>query len=399
MKRTECVAMLLAGGEGTRLKSLTANVAKPAVHFGGKYRIIDFALSNCANSGIDTVGVLTQYQPLALGSHLGVGTPWDLHHDRGGLTVLPPYMDKKEMKWYTGTANAVYQNLAYLDSCNPEYVLILSGDHIYNMDYRALIDRHKTTGADVTISVVGVKWEEASRFGIMFTDGEDRITEFAEKPANPKSNLASMGIYVFKWDVLKTYLMRDELIPGSSHDFGKDIIPAMLADKVKLYAYPFEGYWRDVGTIESLWEAHMDLLGEQPLFKLNSKRWPLYTASQSRSPQYISATASIANSLLSDGCQVSGDVSSSVLSYGVKVGEGSVIRNSVIMPNVKIGRNVQIHNAIIGEGTVLADGDIVGNSQSVSLVCKEDIVPLEKDNKVIFTSREKQLLHLLERIG
>ncbi|ANE48105.1 glucose-1-phosphate adenylyltransferase [Paenibacillus swuensis] len=399
MKQTECVAMLLAGGEGSRLKALTANVAKPAVHFGGKYRIIDFALSNCANSGIDTVGVLTQYQPLALGSHLGVGTPWDLHHDRGGLTVLPPYMEKKEMKWYTGTANAVYQNLNYLDSCNPEHVLILSGDHIYNMDYRALIDRHKETGADVTISVIGVKWDEASRFGIMSTDDRNRVTEFVEKPAQPKSNLASMGIYVFKWDVLRTYLLRDEQMPGSTHDFGKDVIPAMLANDVKLYAYPFEGYWRDVGTIESLWDAHMDLLGDEPEFRLNSKAWPLYTANQNRAPQYIGGPASVSNSLLSEGCQIFGDVDSSVLSYGVQVGQGSLIRNSVIMPNVKIGENVQIHNAIIGEGTIIADGDMIGNSQQVSLFCKEDLNPVEKDNTIVFTSREKQLLHLLERIG
>ncbi|WP_159883137.1 glucose-1-phosphate adenylyltransferase [Paenibacillus puerhi] len=361
MRKKECVAMLLAGGEGRRLGVLTKQLAKPAVHFGGKYRIIDFTLSNCTNSGIDTVGVLTQYQPLVLNTYIGIGTPWDLDRKHGGVTVLPPYMEQSGGDWYKGTANAIYRNIPFIDQYDPEYVLVISGDHIYKMNYDLMLDFHKKNDADATIAVIEVKWEEASRFGLLSIDGERRITEFAEKPKEPKSNLASMGIYIFNWKALKEYLIKDEEDPASSKDFGKDLIPLMLSDERKLYAYPFEGYWKDVGTIQSLWEANMDLLEDEPEFDLNDREWRMYSVNPFQPGQYIAPTAQVKRSLVNEGCAVFGDVEHSVLFYGVQVGEGSVIRDSVIMPNVKIGNHVTIHKAIIGDGTVIEDGSVIGS--------------------------------------
>ncbi|MEK8127329.1 glucose-1-phosphate adenylyltransferase [Paenibacillus filicis] len=361
MRKKECVAMLLAGGEGRRLGVLTKQLAKPAVHFGGKYRIIDFTLSNCTNSGIDTVGVLTQYQPLVLNTYIGIGTPWDLDRKHGGVTVLPPYMEQSGGDWYKGTANAIYRNIPFIDQYDPEYVLVISGDHIYKMDYDLMLDFHKKNDADATIAVIEVKWEEASRFGLMSIDEERRITEFAEKPKEPKSNLASMGIYIFNWKALKEYLIKDEEDPASSKDFGKDLIPHMLRDDRKMFAYPFKGYWKDVGTIESLWEANMDLLEDEPEFDLNDREWRMYSVTPFQPGQYIAPTAQVKRSLVNEGCAVFGEVDHSVLFYGVQVGEGSVVRDSVIMPNVRIGNHVTIHKAIIGDGTVIEDGSVIGS--------------------------------------
>ncbi|AEI41419.1 glucose-1-phosphate adenylyltransferase [Paenibacillus mucilaginosus] len=363
MRKKECVAMLLAGGEGRRLGVLTSKLAKPAVHFGGKYRIIDFTLSNCTNSGIDTVGVLTQYQPLVLNTYIGIGAPWDLDRKHGGVTVLPPYMEQGGGDWYKGTANAIYRNISFIEQYDPEYVLVISGDHIYKMDYDRMLDYHKQRGADATIAVIGVKWEEASRFGIMATDEEGRITEFAEKPKEPKSNLASMGIYIFSWKALKEQLIKDEEDEESSKDFGKDLIPRMLRENLNLVAYPFEGYWKDVGTIQSLWEANMDLLEKEPAFKLNDREWRIYSVNPLQPGQYIAGTAQVRRSLVNEGCCVFGEVDHSVLFYGVQVGEGSLIKDSVIMPNVTIGSNVKIYKAIIGEGTVVEDGAVIGTPE------------------------------------
>ncbi|UQZ81853.1 Glucose-1-phosphate adenylyltransferase [Paenibacillus konkukensis] len=366
MRKKECVAMLLAGGEGRRLGVLTNKLAKPAVHFGGKYRIIDFTLSNCTNSGIDTVGVLTQYQPLVLNTYIGIGTPWDLDRKSGGVTVLPPYMEQQGGDWYRGTANAIYRNISFIEQYDPEYVLVISGDHIYKMDYDRMLDFHKRKGADATIAVIEVRWDEASRFGIMSTDDDERIVEFAEKPKEPKSNLASMGIYIFNWQVLKAYLTMDENNPESSKDFGKDVIPLMLREKLNIYAYPFEGYWKDVGTIESLWEANMDLLENEPQFNLNDREWRIYSVNPCQPGQYVAPTAQIRRSLVNEGCSVFGEVDHSVLFYGVHVGEGCYIKDSVIMPNVKIGNNVKIYKAIIGENTVVEDGCVIGDADGDS---------------------------------
>ncbi|MCD5325671.1 MULTISPECIES: glucose-1-phosphate adenylyltransferase [Pontibacillus] len=377
MKNKECVAMLLAGGQGTRLKSLTKDLAKPAVFFGGKYRIIDFPLSNCTNSGIDTVGVLTQYEPLVLNHYLGIGSSWDLDRKYGGVSVLPPYMQAEGGGWYTGTANAIYRNLKFLHQYDPEHVLILSGDHIYTMDYSLMLDYHKEQDADATISVIEVPWEEASRFGIMNTKENGDIIEFDEKPAYPMSNLASMGVYIFKWDVLKTYLTNDDAKSDSSHDFGKDIIPALLEDEKKLKAYTFEGYWKDVGTVDSLWEANMDLLKETPDLDLNNSAWRIYSKNPNQPAQYLSSTASVRNALINEGCRIHGTVDTSILFYGVHVGEGAMVKDSVIMPNVKIGRNVQIHRAIISEGSIIEDNCVIGDKapgSEITLVAEEGSV-------------------------
>ncbi|QST00015.1 glucose-1-phosphate adenylyltransferase [Pontibacillus sp. ALD_SL1] len=377
MKNKECVAMLLAGGQGTRLKSLTKELAKPAVFFGGKYRIIDFPLSNCTNSGIDTVGVLTQYEPLVLNHYLGIGSPWDLDRKYGGVSVLPPYMQAEGGGWYTGTANAIYRNLKFLHQYDPEHVLILSGDHIYTMDYSLMLDYHKEQNADATISVIEVPWEEASRFGIMNTKENGDIVEFDEKPAYPMSNLASMGVYIFKWDVLKEYLTADDANPDSSHDFGKDIIPALLQDEKKLKAYTFEGYWKDVGTVDSLWEANMDLLKETPDLDLNNSSWRIYSKNPNQPAQYLASTSSVRNALINEGCKIYGTVDTSILFYGVHVGEGAVVKDSVIMPNVKIGENVQIHRAIISEGSVIEDNSVIGDpalGSEITLVAEEGSV-------------------------
>ncbi|MEC3883006.1 glucose-1-phosphate adenylyltransferase [Halobacillus litoralis] len=377
MKNKECVAMLLAGGQGTRLKSLTKQIAKPAVYFGGKYRIIDFPLSNCTNSGIDTVGVLTQYEPLILNDYIGIGDTWDLDRKYGGVSVLPPFMQAEGGGWYTGTANAIYRNLKFLNQYEPEHVLVLSGDHIYKMDYGAMLDYHKGSGADATISVIEVPWEDANRFGIMNTDGDGRITEFDEKPANPKSNLASMGVYIFRWDVLKQYLIEDAEKENSSHDFGKDIIPALLYDYKKLMAYTFEGYWKDVGTIDSLWEANMDLLKREPELDLNDSKWRIYSKNPNQPPQYIAPTAHVRNALINEGCRIKGSVDTSIIFYGVHVDESSVVKDSVIMPDVKIGKNVKIHRAIISKGSVIEDGAVIGDpspESEITLVADEGSV-------------------------
>lgn len=377
MFRRNCVAMLLAGGKGSRLHSLTKNLAKPAVPFGGKYRIIDFSLSNCTNSGIDTVGVLTQYQPLELNSYIGIGSTWDLDRKNGGVTVLPPYVESNDMKWYTGTASAIYQNMNYIEQYNPEYVLILSGDHIYKMDYAKMLNYHIENNSDVTISVIEVPWEEASRFGIMNTNSDLEITDFDEKPSHPKSNLASMGIYIFSYSVLKEYLERDNLNPTSSHDFGKDVIPLLLGEKKRLLAYPYSGYWKDVGTINSLWEANMDLLEEDPAFNLYDQSWRIYSVNPNHPPQYISTEASIARSLINEGCVIHGEVDHSVLFQGVHVGRGAIIKDSVIMPDAIIGEDVVIERAIVPSGMRIEDGTVIRSNQhsdEVVLVTEEMIV-------------------------
>lgn len=364
MKKKECIGMLLAGGQGSRLGVLTKKLAKPAVPFGGKYRIIDFTLSNCNNSGIETVGVLIQYEPLALNSYIGIGSHWDLDRKSGGVTVLPPFVKLMGGEWYKGTANAIYQNIEFADSYNPEYLLVLSGDHIYKMDYSIMLDFHKEKGADATIAVIEVPWEEASSFGIMNADASGWITQFEEKPEEPKSNLASMGVYIFNWNLLKEYLEVDEQNPRSSNDFGKNIIPMMLSAGQKIFAYPFKGYWRDVGTIESLWQSNMDLLEEQPLLDLNDSKWRIYTVNLALPPQYISEKAMVTSSLINEGCVVHGEVTRSILFPGVQVGEGCKISDSVIMPNVHIGSNVKIEKAIIGVETIIGDNCLIGCFQN-----------------------------------
>ncbi|AWB44466.1 glucose-1-phosphate adenylyltransferase [Paenibacillus sp. CAA11] len=373
--RKEVVAMLLAGGQGRRLKGLTKSLAKPAVYFGGTYRIIDFPLSNCSNSGIDTVGVLTQYEPLVLHSYIGVGSDWDLDRRNGGVYVLPPHEKEDGSSWYQGTADAIYRNMKFIEQYDPEHVLILSGDHIYKMNYDKMLQYHKEKNADCTISVIDVSLEEASRFGILNTDENLRIYEFEEKPEQPRSTLASMGIYLFKWEVLKRHLIEDEKQASSSYDFGKDIIPLMLNNQKTLYAYPFEGYWKDVGTIQSLWESNMDLLCDQPELDLNDPAWRIYTHSPNQPAEYIAPEAKLHSCIVNEGCVVHGEVSRSVLFYGVEVGEGSVITDSVIMPKVKIGRNVTIHRAIINEDMVIEDGAVIGpepgREQEIVLISEE----------------------------
>lgn len=374
MARKKCVAMLLAGGKGSRLYTLTEDLAKPAVPFGGKYRIIDFPLSNCTNSGIDTVGVLTQYQPLVLNAYIGIGSAWDLDIMDGGVTVLPPYSASSEVKWYTGTASAIYQNINYLEQYNPEHVLILSGDHIYKMNYEEMLEFHIEKGADTSISVIEVPWEEASRFGIMNADKELAITEFEEKPQEPKSNLASMGIYIFKWEVLKEYLLRDADDGQSSHDFGKDIIPKLIADHKKLFAFPFNGYWKDVGTVKSLWEANMDLLDENCELDLFDHSWRIYSVNPHLKPQYISPDAEVSDSLVNEGCTVEGMINKSVLFQGVKVKKGAVIKESVIMPDVVVGENVIIEKAIVPSHMHIPDNTVIkcnSDNEDVILVTND----------------------------
>lgn len=357
----ECVAMLLAGGQGTRLGALTKKVAKPAVPFGGKYRIIDFPLSNCVNSGIDTIGVLTQYQPFELNQYIGNGQPWDLDRLNGGIYVLPPYVRGKSGEWYKGTANAIYQNINFIDRFNPEYVLILSGDHIYRMDYSEMLSAHKKNKADCTIAVFNVPIEEASRFGIMNTEDDGRIYQFEEKPANPKSTKASMGIYVFTWTVLREYLIADEHTKGSENDFGKNIIPTMLNDGKHLHAYTFNGYWKDVGTISSLWEANMDLLDENSGIDIQgdgSNR--IYARTSAEPPHYISSSAVVSNSIISEGAVVLGEVTDSIVSHGAKIGAGSRIHNSVILPKAEIENGADVFFTIVGENAKVQAGAKVG---------------------------------------
>lgn len=347
MIKKEMIAMLLAGGQGSRLGVLTSKVAKPAVAFGGKYRIIDFPLSNCINSGVDTVGVLTQYQPLRLNAHIGIGIPWDLDRNIGGVTVLPPYEKSTNSEWYTGTANAIYQNLEYMDSFNPEYVLILSGDHIYKMDYEVMLDFHKANNAEVTIAVMPVPIEEASRFGIMITDENKRITEFEEKPEHPRSNLASMGIYIFNWKTLKEALIA--MADQPALDFGKHVIPYCHEKGAPLYAYEFTGYWKDVGTLSSYWEANMELIDIVPEFNLYEEYWKIYTKSEIQPPQYLSADSVVERSIIGEGSDIYGEVYNSVIGCGVTIGKGTVVRDSIIMNQTQIGDHCELNKAIVAE--------------------------------------------------
>ena len=360
LRKKTCVAMLLAGGQGSRLGILTKKVAKPAIPYGGKYRIIDFPLSNCTNSGIDTVGVLTQYQPLELNAYIGSGAPWDLDITNGGVFVLPPYQKGKSGEWYRGTANAIYQNIAFIEQYNPDYVLILSGDHIYKMDYNAMLNYHIRHGADATIAVREVPWEEAPRFGIMNTDSDDKIIEFEEKPKNPKSNKASMGVYIFTWEKLRHYLEEDEADKKSSNDFGKNIIPNMLNDKQVLVAYSFSGYWKDVGTIESLWEANMDLLETPMPIDMHDKRWRIFAKNPGMAPHYIAKGATVKDSLITEGCEVYGNVNHSILFAGVIIEEGAKVESSVIMPGSIIRRGAVVRRSIIAENAVVGPGAFVG---------------------------------------
>ncbi len=362
-KKKECIAMLLAGGQGSRLYTLTEKTAKPAVPFGGKYRIIDFVLSNCVNSGIDTVGVLTQYQPLVLNEYIGNGQPWDLDRTFGGVMVLPPYQGSKSADWYKGTANAIYQNLNFINRYDPDYVVILSGDHIYKMDYSEMLERHKSTGADCTIAVLDVPLEEASRFGILNCYEDGKIYEFEEKPPQPKSTKASMGIYIFNKSVLEEYLIADEADPKSSKDFGKNIIPNMLNDGKCMYTYEFSGYWKDVGTVSSLWEAHMDLLGEEPTFNLYDRDRRIFSRSESRPPHHVGDDALIVNSMITEGCEVYGTVINSVLFGGVYVAPGAVIKDSVIMSDTQILENAQVSYTIIDSDTVIGKNTEIGVGQ------------------------------------
>ncbi len=360
MRKKEWIAMLLAGGQGSRLYSLTKNLAKPAVPFGGKYRIIDFPLSNCVNSGIDTVGVLTQYQPLVLNEYIGSGQPWDLDRQDGGVFVLPPYQKSSGSDWYTGTANAIYQNLPFIERYDPEYVLILSGDHIYKMDYEKMLKFHKEKEADCTIAVLQVPMEEASRFGIMNTEEDGKVYEFEEKPANPKSNLASMGIYIFTWKKLRQYLEQDAQTPGSANDFGKNIIPSMLASGEKMYAYAFDGYWKDVGTIDSLWEANMDLLDPKVPLSLYDPDWKIYARNPALPPHYIAPEAHVQNAMITEGCMIAGTVDFSVVFAGVTIEEGAVVRDSIIMPGSVIKKGAVIDYAIVAENAVIGENTKIG---------------------------------------
>lgn len=366
MRRKEMLAMLLAGGQGSRLGILTGDKAKPAVAFGGKYKIIDFPMSNCINSGVDTVGILTQYQPLTLNQHIGIGIPWDLDRNKGGVTILAPHVKggEEEGEWYSGTANAIFQNISYIDSNNPEYILILSGDHIYKMDYSKMLDFHKQNNCDATIAVLEVPIEEAGRFGIMNTLDDDKIYEFEEKPENPKSNLASMGIYIFTWDKLREALNESSKKHPDS-DFGKHIIPMFLENDMTLYAYRFKDYWKDVGTIESYWAANMELIKSLPDFNLYEDFWKIYTKSDHQPPQYTGANGYVKTSLLSEGCEIYGTVEGSVLGGNVYVGEGAVVRDSIIMHGCVISENVVIDRSIIDQDTTISKGVVIGEGENI----------------------------------
>lgn len=385
-RKQEIVAMLLAGGQGTRLQVLTKDMAKPAVPFGGKYRIIDFPLSNCANSGISTVGVLTQFMPLELNSYMGNGNPWDLDRVDGGLTILPPYTAGKTGEWYKGTANAIYQNIKYIEQYDPEYVLILSGDHIYKMNYNKMLEFHKEKKADLTVAHINVPLEEASRFGILNTDDDLRIVEFLEKPEHPVSTKASMGIYIFNWKVLKEYLIRDEENPESEKDFGKNIIPMLLEEDRRIYAFPFAGYWKDVGTIESLWEANMDLIKRKEDFNISDKTWKIYYRHEGRLPQYIGGSAEVTESMISDGTIVLGKVHESIVSSGVSIAQNSKVLGSIIMQNAIIEEGATVVNSIIAEGTVVKSGVTVGHEEielgkdMITVIGNFEVV--EEDTKV-----------------
>ena len=382
-RKKDCVAMILAGGQGSRLMVLTENTAKPAVPFGGKYRLIDFPLSNCVHSGIDTVGILTQYQPLQLNEYIGNGMPWGLNSANGGIHVLSPYSKSESSEWYKGTANAIFQNISFIDRYNPDNVLILSGDHIYKMDYAEMLRAHNKKKADCTIAVLDVSLEEASRFGIMNTKGDGRVIEFEEKPKNPKSTKASMGIYIFKWSVLKKYLIADNEDPESSNDFGKNIIPRLIEDQYKLYAYSFDGYWKDVGTIDSLWQSNMDILGDDPKFDLFDGDKKIYSRNYAHPSSYIAKGAKIVNSYIAEGSVVYGNVYNSIISTGCVVGKNAEISNSFVMPNAEIGRNSVIKYAIIGEDSVVNANARIGDlpefydksKWGIAVVGKDKVVP------------------------
>ncbi len=374
--------MILAGGQGSRLKALTKSIAKPAVSFGGKYRIIDFPLSNCANSGIEKVGVLTQYRPLELHNYLGSGSAWDLDRNDGGVFILPPYAREKGADWYSGTADAIYQNLNFIDSTDPDYVLILSGDHIYTMDYSWMLESHKMNKADATIGVFEVPWDEAPRFGIMNTDkSTGRIIEFEEKPAQPKSNLASMGIYIFSKPFLKKYLEDDAKNETSSHDFGKDLIPKMLGDNARLFSYAFDGYWKDVGTIESLWQANMDLLQDEPPFDLNGD-WKVYSSNPSMPPHYIGPDAKVKKAMITEGSMILGEVEHSIIFPGVRVGKGAKVTNSVLMPNARVEANAVVDYAILAQESVIAEGArVTGSEGAITVIPEGETVSAEADQQ------------------
>jgi len=361
-KKTECLAMLLAGGQGSRLGILTKNIAKPAVPYGGKYRIIDFPLSNCTNSGIDTVGVLTQYQPLELNDYIGNGQAWDLDRIYGGVHILSPYQQIKGTQWYKGTANAIYQNINFIDRYNPEYVAVLSGDHIYKMDYSKMLKYHKEKNAACTIAMLEVPWEEASRFGLMFVNDDGSISEFEEKPKNPKSNKASMGVYIFTWSLLRKYLIEDEANPNSGNDFGHDVIPAMHEAGERMFAYKFDGYWKDVGTIESLWEANLDLLNPKVDLDLTDDSWRIYSKTTAAPPHFISGKASVENSMISEGCQIDGEVDYSILFSNVIIEEGATVRYSIVMPGTVIKSGAVVEYSIVAENAVIEEGAHVGES-------------------------------------
>ena len=392
MIKKEMIAMLLAGGQGSRLGVLTAKVAKPAVTFGGKYRIIDFPLSNCINSGVDTVGVLTQYQPLRLNTHIGIGIPWDLDRNVGGVSILPPYEKKTNTEWYTGTANAIYQNLAYMETFNPDYVLILGGDHIYKMDYEVMLDFHKANKADVTLACMPVPWEEASRFGLAITDETGRITEFEEKPAQPKSNLASMGIYIFSWPVLREALIA--LKDQSGCDFGKHILPYCREKGQRLFAYEYNGYWKDVGTLSSYWEANMELIDIIPEFNLYEEFWKIYTNSGSLPPQYVSENSVVERSIICNGADIYGEVHNSIIGSGVTVGKGTVIRDSIVMSDTKFGENCVVDKAIIAEEVVIGDNVTLGIGSDVPNKMRPDIY-----NSGLVTIGEKTVIPSDVQIG
>ncbi len=360
--KPECIAMLLAGGQGSRLGILTKNIAKPAVPYGGKYRIIDFPLSNCVNSGIYTVGVLTQYQPLELNDYIGNGQPWDLDRANGGVHILSPYQQIKGTEWYKGTANAIYQNINFIERYDPEYVLVLSGDHIYKMDYAKMLDYHKEKNADCTIAMLEVPWEEASRFGLMIVNDDGSISEFEEKPKNPRSNKASMGVYIFNWKKLRQYLIEDEAKEGSGNDFGHDVIPAMHNDGQRMFAYQFDGYWKDVGTINSLWDANLDLINPKVDLDLNDDSWRIYSRSPAAPPHYIGSNAKVEHSMITEGCEIEGNIDFSVLFANVTVEEGAEVKYSIVMPGTVIKKGAVVQYSIVAENAVIEEGAVVGES-------------------------------------
>lgn len=372
--KNEMLGVILAGGKGTRLGKLTHNQAKPAVPFGGRYRIIDFTLSNCVNSGVKNIGVITQYQPLNLNAHIGNGASWGLDDLNAGVTILQPYSNNEGSKWFEGTAHAIYQNIGYIDQMDPEYILILSGDHIYKMDYEAMLDQHKETGASLTVAVIDVPWDEASRFGIMNTDDNNRIIDFEEKPAEPKSNHASMGIYIFNWKRLREVLVNSFTRNQDMVDFGKNVIPYYLKSGESVFAYNFKGYWKDVGTIDSLWHANMEFLDENNELNLQDRTWRIYSRNPIAPPQIIAETAEIKDAMIVDGSYIAGKVDHSILSANVRIQTGSVVTDSVIMPGAKIGKNVTIHRAIIGEGAVIGDDVVIDGTDEIAVIGIKEVV-------------------------